>query len=88
ATAMMIINCETLLGDRMPRGVRRAAWNVGLALAVAASTALSLLLIWLKTGNVSNKAIGNEFGGLMLAGALVVVMLAVHFVAPRKPTTI
>ncbi|NQU22939.1 MAG: divalent metal cation transporter, partial [Candidatus Nealsonbacteria bacterium] len=63
ATAMMMINCESLLGDRMPRGVRRVAWNVGLGMAVAASTVFSLLLIWLKTGDASLKHVGNEFGG-------------------------
>jgi len=95
ATAMMMINCKTLLGDRMPRGVRRLAWNVGLGMAVAASTVFGLFLLWLKTKDTGyetfEKAFGKkyaeygEYGGLALVGVLIVAMLIVHFAVPRNP---
>lgn len=63
----LLMNQRTLLGESMPRGGARVAWNVLMALAAGIATAASLYMVWIKSGWYGLGAIG-----VLLALALVV----------------
>jgi hypothetical protein len=76
-TFFFVMNSKSLLGENMPRGGRRVAWNLAMGVAALAATAASLFAIWLKAGHM----------GLYAAAGLAALVVIVHFVFPRKPTS-
>lgn len=66
----LLMNQERLLGDAMPRGGRRVAWNVAMGVTLIVVGGASAFMIHSKAG----------VGGMMAAGALILAAIVVHFV--------
>ncbi len=73
-TFFCMMNSKSLLGDQMPRGGRRVAWNLAMGLAVALAGSASIYMVWVKAG----------YYGLGGVGAFLLLTLVVHFVFPRN----
>lgn len=73
-TFVFVMNSKSLLGDQMPRGGRRVAWNVCMGVAASLATAASLYMVW-------NKA---RYIGLGAVAALALLVVIVHFAFPRN----
>ncbi len=76
-TFFCMMNSKNLLGDQMPRGVRRAVWNLAMGIAVAAAGSASVYMVWVKAGVF----------GLVGVAAFLLLVLAVHFAFPRNRAT-
>jgi len=76
-TFFCMMNSKNLLGDEMPRGGRRVAWNTGMGIAVAAAGSASVYMVWVKA----------QYYGLAGVGAFLALVLIVHFVFPRSSAT-
>ena len=74
-TFLFLMNSRSLLGDNMPRGGKRVAWNVSMLAATAAITFGSLWSIWSKAG----------YYGLAGLGAFLLLVIVVHVSRKRKP---
>lgn len=72
-TFFLLMNQRSLLGDALPRGGRRLAWNLLMALAAGIATCASLWIIVQEGGTI----------GIAGAGGLLVLALAVHFLRRR-----
>jgi len=73
-TFFCMMNSKKLLGDEMPRGGRRVAWNLAMGIAVLAAGSASVYMVWVKT----------QYYGLAGVGAFLVLVVIVHFACPRK----
>ena len=73
-TFFCVMNSKNLLGDEMPRGGRRMAWNLGMGTAVLAAGAASIYMVWVKAG----------YYGLAGVAAFLLLVLFVHFAFPRN----
>jgi Mn2+/Fe2+ NRAMP family transporter len=73
-TFYLLMNQKRLLGEYMPRGSKRIAWNILMAVAAAAAAFGSLWTVWSKLGLL----------GIGLVAAFVVVVLVVHIVRPAR----
>lgn len=79
-TFLLLMNQKSLLGNDMPRGVKRVLWNVLMAIAAGLAAFLSFWSIW------SNAKI--RWYGLGAMAAFVALALIVHFVRTgRSPTS-
>ncbi|TWT40846.1 divalent metal cation transporter [Botrimarina hoheduenensis] len=65
-TFFAMMNSKTLLGEQLPRGIKRWVWNVLMGAAVLAASAASVSAIYKKAG----------VGGLIATGAYVAIILA------------
>jgi len=76
---LLLMNQKTMLGDSMPRGGKRAAWNALMAIATAAATFVSIWSLWSRL---------KSWSILIIAG-FIGLILVVHFVrrAKRQATT-
>ncbi len=74
-TFLLLMNQKSLLGESMPRGVKRLAWNVLMAIATAAAAFGSIWSLWSKARWVG---IGALLGFVGLA-------VVVHFARKRQP---
>jgi hypothetical protein len=72
-TFFFMMNSKSLLGENMPRGGRRVAWNLAMGTAALAATGASLFAVRLQ---------GGRYGLLAVAG-LVALVVFVHFAFPR-----
>lgn len=73
-TFFFVMNSRSLLGDEMPRGIRRVGWNLGMAVAASVASGASLYSVWLKAGTI----------GLSIVAGFVVLVVVVHFAFPRN----
>ena len=73
-TFFFMMNSKSLLGDNIPKGGHRVAWNLCMGVAASLATAASLYSVWLKAGR----------NGLYAVAALVALVVIVHFVFPRN----
>ena len=73
-TFVFVMNSKSLLGDQMPRGGRRVAWNVGMGVAAAVATVASIYMVWVKA----------HVWGLAAVAAVALLVVFVHFAFPRK----
>ena len=73
-TFFVLLNQKSFLGNEMPRGGKRAAWNVLMAIAALSATAASLLAVYKKLG----------YQGLGVVAAYL-VLLAIVQVMRKKP---
>jgi len=87
-TFFWMMNSKSLLGDEMPTGGRRVAWNLGTGIAASVATILAVYMVWVKMRDAFiERANGWPYGGyvgLGLVGAVVLLIVFVHFVFPRK----
>ncbi|HUT22817.1 MAG TPA: divalent metal cation transporter [Sumerlaeia bacterium] len=77
-TFFFMMNSRNLLGDALPRGGKRVAWNVLMLVAVAFITFGCLWSIW------SSKA---RWWGLAGLAAFLGLAVVVHFARPRRPSS-
>ena len=73
-TFFLMMNSRSLLGDAMPTGGKRVAWNTLMGLAAGVATFASLATIEKKLGAL----------GLGLMGAFLALALAAHLNRPRS----
>ncbi len=69
----MLMNQRSLLGDKMPRGGKRVAWNVLMAIAAGLATFGSVWTLWSKL----------QWTGIGVMGAFIGLVLIVQIC--RKP---
>jgi len=87
-TFLFAMNSKSLLGDEMPRGSRRVAWNLGMGVAASVATLAAVWMVWDKMRDAFLQRTGWPYGGyvgLGLVGAVVLLIVYVHFAYPRKP---
>jgi len=70
-----LMNQRKLLGDDMPRGGKRVAWNLLMALSAGTATVASLYMVWTKSG----------WYGMGAIGALLAAAIVAHFLRPPTP---
>jgi Mn2+/Fe2+ NRAMP family transporter len=70
----MLFNQKSFLGDNLPKGGKRIAWNIGMGIAAITATVASGVVISKKVGTM----------GYMLIGLLIVAGIVAHFVRPPK----
>ncbi len=73
-TFLLLMNQKGLLGDSMPRGGRRVAWNVLMVIATGAAAFGSIWSLWSKA----------RWAGIGAFLAFVGLALVVHFIHPRQ----
>jgi len=71
---LLLMNQKTILGDSMPRGGRRVAWNVLMCIATGTATVVSMWSLWSRIGRWS----------IAVVGAFIGLILVVHFVRKAK----
>jgi Mn2+/Fe2+ NRAMP family transporter len=69
-TFYLLMNQKSLLGDDMPRGGRRVAWNVLMAIAAGLAAFASIWCVWATT----------HWFGIGVLAAFVLLALVVHFI--------
>ncbi|QGJ69814.1 Natural resistance-associated macrophage protein [Planctomycetales bacterium 10988] len=74
-TFFAVMNQKTLLGEHLPKGIYRIAWNVCMGIATIVALFASLYSVWTKGGW---PGIAGALGFLALA-------VIVHFVRPPRP---
>ncbi len=87
-TFVFAMNSKSLLGDQMPRGMRRVGWNLATGTAASVATAAAIYVMYYKMQGELLKKFGFEYGGyvgLGIVGLIVLLVVFVHFVFPRKP---
>lgn len=88
-TFCLMMNSESLLGDQMPRGLKRAGWNVGMGISAFVATAAAVYMVYVKTHDALLEKFHVDYGGFVGLGAvaaIVLLILFVHFAFPRKNT--
>jgi len=78
-----LMNSRSLLGENLPKGGRRVAWNVLMLIALAIVTPGSLWIFW----NKSQVLFGNPWYGMAAVGAFLALALIVHVVRKRPSET-
>jgi len=76
-TFCLLINQKSLLGDNMPRGVRRFTWNVLMVIAASLAAFGSVWSLWAKL----------KWIGIGLIVVFVSLALIVHLVRATRPST-
>ena len=71
----LLLNQRKLLGEHMPRGGKRLAWNLAMALAAALAAFGSVWSIWSKTG----------WWGIAGLGLFIALAIVVHFARQSAP---
>ena len=61
-TFFLLMNQKKVLGDQLPCGAKRVAWNLLMALSAGIATLASVWMVWLKAGVLGMVAIGLFFG--------------------------
>ncbi len=74
-TFFLMMNSRSLLGDNLPTGGKRLAWNAAMLVAACAAAFGSIWSIWSKTGMY----------GIAGLGALIGLAVIVHFVRGTQP---
>jgi len=69
-TFFLMMNQRSLLGDEMPQGGRRLAWNGLMALAAAIATVASVSSVWAKAGTYGILAIVAFVALVLAVGAI------------------
>jgi hypothetical protein len=85
-TFVFVMNSRNLLGDEMPRGARRVAWNLAMGVAASVATAAAVYMVWVKMKSALLEKWDVEWGGyvgLGIVGAIVLLVVIVHFAFPR-----
>ena len=70
----LLMNQKSLLGDNMPRGGKRAAWNILMAVAAGAAAFGSIWILWSKI----------RWFGIGVLVAFVGLASVVHVIRPRR----
>ena len=70
---LLLMNQKSMLGDSMPRGGKRAAWNILMAISVCTATLVSLWTLWSKI----------KWLGIGVFVAFVGLALVVHVIHTR-----
>jgi len=70
----LLMNQKSLLGDNMPRGGKRAAWNILMAVAAGAAAFGSIWILWSKI----------RWVGIGVLVAFVGLASVVHIIRPRR----
>ena len=85
-TFMLMLNSKSLLGDNMPRGLKRWAWNLVMGLGVLIVLIGSVYKAWDKT---EKSFLGSGFYGVGAIVLFITAALVVHFIrkAKRKNAT-
>jgi len=86
-TFVFVMNSKSLLGDEMPRGGRRVAWNLGMGLAASVATVAAVYMVWVKSKSWFLANWNWPYGGyvgLGVVAALALLVVAVHFMFPRN----
>ena len=73
-TFFLMMNQESLMGDKMPRGAKRVVWNVLMAFAALAATAAGISAVIKKAG----------MPGLIFVGAFIALVLIVQAARARR----
>jgi hypothetical protein len=71
---LMLMNQKSMLGDSMPRGVKRVVWNILMIIATAVATLVSIWSLWSRLGRWS----------IVIIAAFVGLILIVHFLQKAK----
>jgi Mn2+/Fe2+ NRAMP family transporter len=86
-TFFLLMNQRSFLGEQMPRGGRRVAWNVLMAIAAGVATVASLYMMWRKVRQWEPIAVGAL---LIAIGALLGLALLIQvyrWIRPRGPAS-
>jgi Mn2+/Fe2+ NRAMP family transporter len=86
-TFLFVMNSKSLLGDQMPRGIRRVGWNTAMGSAASVATAAAVYMVFVKTRDAFLQLYDWPHGGyvgLGMVGAVVLLVVFVHFVFPRN----
>jgi hypothetical protein len=86
-TFWMAMNSRGLMGDQMPRGGRRVAWNVGMGIAVSITTAAAVYMIFTRAESFCFERWGWRYGGelsLAVVAALALVVAGFHLAYRRR----
>ena len=75
---LLLMNQKSMLGDNMPRGGKRAAWNILMVIATAAATFVSIWSLWSRIGGWS----------ILVIAVFVGLILVVHLMRKAKKQTI
>jgi Mn2+/Fe2+ NRAMP family transporter len=70
----LLMNQKSMLGESMPRAGRRAAWNILMAISVAAATFVSIWSLWVKI----------RWLGILVFVVFVGLVLFVHFTRSKS----
>jgi len=70
----MMMNQKSLMGDNMPRGLKRLIWNLLMTVAAGFAALGSVWSLWLKL----------QWYGIAIAVGFTVLAILVHFIFPRK----
>jgi len=85
----LMMNNSKLLGEYMPRGIKRFWWNALMAMALTLATVGASWAIWGRDGDIPGTDIQIRWAAIGLIGFLVVLGLVIHFVrraAAPQPT--
>jgi len=74
---LLLMNQKSILGDSMPRGGKRAAWNILMAISVCTATIVSVWTLWSRLKSWS----------ILIIAAFVGLILIVHFIRKAKRRT-
>lgn len=74
---LLLMNQKQMLGDSMPRGGKRALWNILMIIATAVATLVSIWSLWSRLGRWS----------IAIIAAFVGLILIVHFMRKAKTQT-
>jgi len=70
----MMMNQKSLMGDNMPRGLKRLIWLLLMTVAAGFAALGSIWSLWLKL----------QWNGIFIAIGFTVLVILVHFLFPRK----
>ncbi len=74
-TFFLMMNSRSLLGDALPTGGRRLAFNLAMLVAIAAATVGAALSIWTNIG----------WWGVAAASGFILLAAVVGLLLPRRP---
>jgi Mn2+/Fe2+ NRAMP family transporter len=72
----LLMNQKSMLGDDMPRGGKRAVWNILMTISVAAATFVSIWSLWVTT----EKWLGSGWYGILIAALFIGLVVVVHII--------
>ncbi|MBL7221462.1 MAG: divalent metal cation transporter [Phycisphaerae bacterium] len=70
----MMMNQKSLMGDNIPKGLKRLLWNFLMTVAAGSAAVGSVWTLWLKM----------RWNGIYIAIGFTVLVILVHFIFPRK----
>lgn len=86
-TFWMAMNSKDMLGDEMPKGGRRIAWNLGMGVAATVTTAAAVYMIWTTAHTRCLDWWRWPYGGhasMAVVLVLAVVVIVFHVVYTRR----